>query len=100
MTGTLRELSSATYSREAARHLEVHLDGAALPRATEAVLKMIFDLGTVEGAFTLKNFILDAESVKTLHQGMLGLVPDGVLTDAHFGARGDLVAISVKPKSW
>ena len=69
-----------------ARHGEVRLYGAALPYAADAVLQGKIDLGPVECAFTRLQFPFHPRGIDRLFQGLLGLVPGRVVTDAVFRA--------------
>ena len=48
---------------EAFRHLEIQLDGAALPGTADGVLQVEVDLGAVEGAVSLVDGIGQAASL-------------------------------------
>ncbi|CAM5197645.1 hypothetical protein CDEN61S_00385 [Castellaniella denitrificans] len=79
------------FGPQARGHGKVHLDGAALPMAADGVLQGVFDLRTVEGALSFRDFVVAVGQVQAVLQGLLGLVPDLVGADALFGAGGDLV---------
>ena len=73
---------------EIQRHLEVELHRAALPRATQRIVQMEVDFGTVEGAIALVDHVVHAELVERGLQAAFG--GDPILVGAHgvLGARG------------
>ena len=76
MTGRWRDPSLATYSRsKRTGQLEVELDGAALPFATEGVLDLDVDLGPVEGTPALVQLVRVPEVLHHTAERGLGAVP-------------------------
>lgn len=75
------------------RHLEVELHGTALPGATERVLQVEVDLGTVEGAVALVDLVVHVQLLQSGAQTLLGARP--VLVGAHgvLGAGGKLYVV-------
>ena len=56
-------------------HLEVELDGAALPGTAERVLQVEVDLGAVEGAVALVDLVVHVQLFKSGAQALLGASP-------------------------
>ena len=73
--------------------VHVQLDGAALPRPTDAVLQMEVDLRTVERAVALVDHIVHAQIVQRAAQTVRGHFPHFVRADGIFGAGGQLHVI-------
>src|SRR6185437_11920249 len=63
-------------------HVEVHLDRAALPVASDSITQNIFELGSVECAFALVERPWAARCLERGHQSRFRLVPDRVVSDA------------------
>ena len=72
------------------RHLEVELDGAALPGTAERVLQVEVDLGAVEGAVALVDLVVHAQLLQSGAQALLGTRPILVRTHGVLGAGGKL----------
>ena len=73
------------------RHLEVQLDGAALPGTAERILQMEVDLGAVEGAVALVDLVVHSKLARgQSRRPCSARCP--VLVRAHgvIGARGEL----------
>jgi hypothetical protein len=87
------------FGAQAARHREVDLHGADLPRTAEAVLQVVLDLRAVEGALARQLGPLHAAAAQGRTQRFLGLVPDFVGADAVFRTQRDLDVDVRKPKS-
>lgn len=68
------------------RHLEVELDGTALPSAAERVLQVEVDLGAVEGAVALVDLIVHMQLLQSGAQALLGARPVLVGTHGVLGA--------------
>ena len=52
---------------------------------------MVFNLRTVESAFTRKNIVLDARSIQCIHQSFFCFIPSCVVTDTFFRTCCNLV---------
>src|SRR5687768_6075581 len=76
---------------QAAGHAEVHLHGAALPDAPDAILQRVLDLRTVERALARRNGELQPALFQRGFQRSFGLVPRLLRTDARLRTGGDLV---------
>src|SRR6266852_2860910 len=76
---------------EQTRHGKIHLHGAALPGATDAVFQMVFDLGAVEGALSREHFVAETAGIQGCLKPAFGLVPELVGTDPFRRARRELV---------
>ena len=72
------------------RHLEVELDGAALPGTAERVLQVEVDLGAIEGAVALVDLVVHAQLLQSGAQALLGASPVLVRTHGVLGAGGKL----------
>lgn len=72
------------------RHLEVELDGAALPGTAERVLQMEVNLGAVEGAVALVDLVVHMQLLQSSAQALLGARPVLVRTHGVLGAGGKL----------
>lgn len=72
------------------RHLEVELDGTALPGTTERILQVEVDLGAVEGAVALVDLVVHAQLLQSGAQALLGASPVLVRTHGVLGAGGKL----------
>ena len=72
------------------RHLEVELDGAALPGTAERVLQVEVDLGAIEGAIALIDLVVHAQLLQSGAQALLGASPVLVRTHGVLGAGGKL----------
>ncbi len=70
--------------------VEVHLEGAALPFATDRVGQLEVELRAVEGALAGVDFIIVRYLADSVFKGGLRLVPDFVRADADFGPRREL----------
>ena len=78
------------------RHLEVELDGAALPGTAERVLQVEVDLGAVEGAIALVDLVVHAQLLQSGAQALLGASPVLVGTHGVLGAGGKLNVVDRK----
>src|ERR1700761_9270978 len=67
---------------QALGHHEIDLHGANLPGATDRVLHVVLDLGTVEGTLTRQLLPAHPGGTQRRAQGILGAVPDLVAADA------------------
>ena len=72
------------------RHLEVKLDGTALPGTAERVLQVEVDLGAVEGAVALVDLVVHVQLLQSGAQALLGARPILVRTHGVLGAGGKL----------
>ena len=72
------------------RHLEVELNGTALPGTAERILQVEVDLGTVEGAVALVDLVVHVQLLKSGAQALLGASPVLVRTHGVLGAGGKL----------
>lgn len=72
------------------RHLEVELDGAALPGTAERVLQVEIDLGAVESAVALVDLVVHVQLLQSGAQALLGARPVLVRTHGVLGAGGKL----------
>lgn len=63
------------------RHLEIELDGTALPGTTKRVLQVEVDLGAVEGAVALVDLVVHAQLLQSGAQALLRARP--VLVRTH-----------------
>ena len=72
------------------RHLEVELDGTALPGAAERVLQVEVDLGAVEGAVALVDLVVHAQFLQSGAQALLSACPVLVRTHGVLRAGGKL----------
>ena len=72
------------------RHVEIHLDGAALPVAPEAVLESELELGAIEGTFAGIQGVVELCLLAGLGQGRFGAVPYLVRAHALFWTGGEL----------
>ena len=75
------------------RHLEVELDGTALPGTTERVLQVEVDLGAVESAVALIDLVVHVQLLKSGTQALLGASPVLVRTHGVLRAGGKLDVI-------
>lgn len=75
------------------RHLEVKLHGTALPGTAERVLQVEVDLGAVEGAVALVDFVVHVQLLQSGTQTLLGACPVLVRTHGVLGAGGKLNVI-------
>src|SRR5712691_3297694 len=76
---------------EQTRHGKIHLHGAALPGATDAVFQMVFDLGAVESALSREHFVSETAGIEGCPKRAFGLVPELVGTDPFRRAHRELV---------
>ena len=86
---------------QAPGHVQVHLQGAALPVAADGIPQHELELGAVEGALARVQACTrcPAASAAAL-QGGLGLVPDRIRRPpASAGRSANLMRTSSKPKS-
>src|ERR1700681_738638 len=67
---------------EPARHVEVHLQGAALPIAADGIAEDELELRAVEGALSWIERVLDPGGPGGCNQCPLGVVPDLIATYA------------------
>lgn len=72
------------------RHLEVELDGTALPGAAERVLQVEVDLGPVEGTVALVDLVVHVQLLQSGAQALLGASPVLVRTHGVLRAGGKL----------
>src|SRR5215831_13144879 len=77
-------------SAEPARKIEIDLDGAALPIASDRVAQDVFKLGAIERAFALVEGPRPAGGLERLHQSRFRLVPDRVVANALVRPIGEL----------
>src|SRR5690606_18362937 len=66
---------------ETGRHGEVHLNGTALPVTANRVFQGVLDLRTVKRPLAFRNLELATGTTQALDQGLLSLVPDGIVTN-------------------
>src|SRR6266853_3100204 len=76
---------------EQSGHGEIDLHGAALPRATDAVFQMVFDLGAVECALSREQVVTETARIQGYLKRALGFVPKLVGADPFQRARGEFV---------
>ena len=77
----LAAVSSGVLEVEPLRHLEVQLDGSALPGPSEGVLQVEVDLRAVEGSIALVDHVVDVHGLQSVHESVGCVLP--VLVGAH-----------------
>src|SRR5215467_6942360 len=77
--GALRAVFIDVVGTEALWHVEVNLQGSALPVATDRIPEDELELRPVEGALPLVHAVVDAGGVGSGRQGRFCPVPDGIV---------------------
>ena len=95
LVGVLVDIERA----EPARHVEIDLDGAALPVAPDGVAQDIFELRAVERALALVERPGTAGGLQGGHQRGLRLVHTASSPMRFSGRSENLITTSEKPKS-